>query len=464
MAKKVLIIGGGPGGYIAAIRAAQLSAEVTLVEKEHLGGTCLNVGCIPTKCLIHSAELAEQIRSQAENIGIHIEGMGIDFPQVIRHKSEISKRLVNGVGGLLKANRIRILEGQARFVGEKKVEVLKTDGSAETPDSDAVIVATGSVNVLPPIPGLKECPACIDSTGALNLASLPRSMTVMGGGVIGLELACAFAAYGTEVTVVEMLPELMPHEQPEAVRILVNALKKQGIALKTGAKMLRIEKNGGLLRAVYERDGQEQHTDCEQVLMAAGRKTNLTGIDAAALGLQLDQKNCIVVDSHQRTSLPGVYAIGDVVGGYQLAHAAYAEGEAALADILGEEKLYGTMPVPVCTYTIPCFASVGMTTGKAKEAGYEPVLGSFDYGANGMALAEGASGAVFVVADKATTKTLGVTIVGENSSEMIAMAASAVADGLTVEQWEQMIVAHPSLCEMVREAALDAFGRSVHKA
>ena len=158
-----------------------------------------------------------------------------------------------------------------------------------------------------------------------------------------------------------------------------------------------------------------------------------------------------------------MYAIGDVVGGFQLAHAAYAEGEAALADMLGEDRPYGTVPVPVCTYTIPCFASVGLTTQRAKEAGYEPVLGSFDYSANGMALAEGAAGAVFVVADKATTKTLGVTIVGENSSEMIAMATSAVADGLTTDQWEKMVVAHPSLCEMVREAALDAFGRSVHK-
>ena len=249
----------------------------------------------------------------------------------------------------------------------------------------------------------------------------------------------------------------------EAVRILVNDLKKQGIALKTGAKMLRIEKNGGLLRAVYKIDGKEEATDCEQVLMAAGRKTNLSGIDADALGLKLDGKKCIVVDAHQRTSLPGVYAIGDVVGGFQLAHAAYAEGEAALADMLGEDRPYGTMPVPVCTYTIPCFASVGLTTQRAKDAGYEPVLGSFDYSANGMALAEGASGAVFVVADKATTRTLGVTIVGENSSEMIAMAASAVADGLTTDQWEKMIVAHPSLCEMVREAALDAFGKSVHK-
>ena len=227
--------------------------------------------------------------------------------------------------------------------------------------------------------------------------------------------------------------------------------------------MLRIEKKEKGLRAVYEIDGQEAYTDADQVLMAAGRRTNLDGIDAKALGLALDKKNCIVVDARQRTSLKGIYAIGDVVGGYQLAHAAYAEGEAALADILGEEKPYGTVPVPVCTYTIPCFSSVGLTTEGAKEAGYEPVLGSFSYDANGMALAEGASGAVFAVMDKKTGRTLGITIVGENSSEMIAFATMAVTDGTTVEQWEKMIVAHPSLCEMVREAALDAFGRSVHK-
>lgn len=197
--------------------------------------------------------------------------------------------------------------------------------------------------------------------------------------------------------------------------------------------------------------------------MAAGRKTNLSGIDAEMLGLELDAKKCIRVDHCQRTNLPGVYAIGDVVGGYQLAHVAYAEGEAALADILGEEKPCGVGPVPVCTYTIPCFATVGLTSERAKAAGYEPVLGSFQYEANGMALAEGASGAVFAVMDKTSRKTLGVTIVGENASEMIAMAASAVADAATVDQWERMVVAHPSLCEMVREAALDAFGRSVHK-
>ena len=437
----VLVIGGGPGGYSLGIAAAKKGLSVALFEREHLGGTCLNVGCIPTKYLVDKANAMEKVRALVKK-DIFRDAGSFSFKQIQKGKGEVTGKLVNGVKFLLKKAGAAVIEGEAVL---KKDRVVVCNGKEY--QGKYVVIATGSVPMMIPVPGHEYC---IDSTGALNLPSLPRSMVVMGGGVIGLELACAFAAYGTEVTVVEMMPELMPREQKEAVRILVNDLKKQGISLKTGAKMLRIEKNGGLLRAVYEVDGGEQSTDCEQVLMAVGRKTNLTGIDAKALGLRLDEKKCIVVDDHQRTNLPGVYAIGDVVGGYQLAHAAYAEGESALADILGEDKPYGTMPVPVCTYTIPCFASVGLTTEGAKAAGYEPVLGSFDYGANGMALAEGASGAVFVVADKATTRTLG-------------MAASAVADGLTTEQWKKMIVAHPSLCEMVREAALDAFGVSVHK-
>lgn len=450
----VLVIGGGPGGYSLGIAAARKGMRVALFEKEHLGGTCLNVGCIPTKYLVDKANAMEKVRALVRK-DIFRDAGSFSFKQIQKGKSEVTGKLVSGVKFLLKKAGATVIEGEAAL---KPDRVVACNGREY--QGKYVVIATGSVPMMIPVPGHEYC---IDSTGALNLPSLPRSMVVMGGGVIGLELACAFAAYGTEVTVVEMMPELMPREQKEAVRILVNDLKKQGIALKTGAKMLRIEKNGGLLRAVYEMDGKEQFTDCEQVLMAAGRKTNLAGIDAGALGLRMDEKKCVVVDDRQRTNLPGVYAIGDVVGGYQLAHAAYAEGEAALADMLGEDRPYGTVPVPVCTYTIPCFAAVGLTTESAKAAGYEPVLGSFDYGANGMALAEGASGAVFVVADRETTRTLGVTIVGENSSEMIAMAASAVADGLTAEQWEKMIVAHPSLCEMVREAALDAFGRSVHK-
>ena len=432
----ILVIGGGPGGYSLAIAAARKGLKTALFEKEHLGGTCLNIGCIPTKYLVDKASTMRKLRGLVKK-GILTETGGLNYPQVQQGKSEVSAKLVNGVSFLLKKCGVTVITGEAILKPDRVVEC---GGVAYTGKN--VVIATGSVPMMIPVPGHEYC---IDSTGALALPELPASMVVMGGGVIGLELACAFAAFGTKITVVEMLPELLPREQKEAVRVLTREMKKLGISMKTGAKMLRVEKNGELLRAVYELKGAEEAVDCEQVLMAAGRRTNLSGIDAQALGLALDQKKCIVVDDHMRTNLPGVYAIGDVVGGYQLAHAAYAEGEAALADILGEDKPYGTMPVPVCTYTLP-------------------VLGAFDYGANGMALAEGAVGRVFVVVDKNTTKTLGVSIVGENSAEMIAFATAAVAEGWTTEQWEKTVVAHPSLCEMVREAALAAFGRSVHTA
>ena len=450
----ILVIGGGPGGYSLAIAAARKGLKVALFEKEHLGGTCLNIGCIPTKYLVDKANTLEKLRGLVKK-EIFTEAGSLNYQQVQKGKSDVTAKLVGGVSFLLKKSGVTVITGEAVLKADRVVECGGQQYSGKN-----VVIATGSVPMMIPVPGYEYC---IDSTGALALPTLPASMVVMGGGVIGLELACAFAAYGTQITVVEMMPELLPREQKEAVRILTREMKKLGIVLKTGAKMLRIEKNGQLLRAVYEIGSAEESVDCEQVLMAAGRRANLTGIDAQALGLALDQKHCIVVDDHLRTNLPGVYAIGDVVGGYQLAHAAYAEGEAALADILGEDKPYGTMPVPVCTYTLPVLASVGLTTEAAAQAGYEPVMGSFDYSANGMALAEGAVGRVFVVADKATTKTLGVTIVGENSSEMIAFAAAAVAEGWTTDQWEKTIVAHPSLCEMVREAALDAFGKSVHK-
>lgn len=450
----ILVIGGGPGGYSLAISAAKHGMRVALFEKDRLGGTCLNVGCIPTKYLVDKANAMEKIRSLV-NQEIFRDAGAFSFRKIQKGKTQVSDKLVGGVQYLLKKHGVKVIHGSAVLQKDRVVNC----GGQEY-HGRWVVIATGSVPLTIPIPGYEYC---IDSTGALGLADLPDSMVVMGGGVIGLELACAFAAYGTDVTIIEMMPELMPGEQQEAVRIVVNAIKKQGIHLLTNARMLRIEQSAEGLRAVYEQDGKEGAVTCQQVLMAAGRRTNLTGIDAHALGLQMDEKQCIVVDASQRTSVPGVYAIGDVVGGYQLAHAAYAEGEAALADILGEGRPMGTVPVPVCTYTIPCFATVGLTTQAAREAGYDPVLGSFTYDANGMALAEGASGAVFVVMDKTREKTLGATIVGENASEMIAFAASAVANGTTAEEWERMIVAHPSLCEMVREAALDAFGRSVHK-
>ncbi len=449
----LLVIGGGPGGYSTAIAAGKKGLKVALFEKQYLGGTCLNVGCIPTKYLVDKANAMEKVRELVEK-EIFRDAGSFSFRKIIKGKGEVTAKLVKGVQYLLKKSGVTVVSGEAALKADRVVSCNGQDYQGKN-----VIIATGSVPMMIPIPGHEYC---IDSTAALDLADLPDSMVVMGGGVIGLELACAFAAYGTEVTVVEMLPELLPREQPQAVKLVARAMKKRGIRILTGTKMLRVEKNAGGLKAVYEVDGKEETTDCDQVLMAAGRKSNLCGIDAQALGLAIDGKKCIIVDEHQQTNLPGVYAIGDVAGGLQLAHVAYAEGEAALAHILGEER-EKAKATPACIYANPCFASVGLTTAAAQNAGFEPVMGTFGYEGNGMALAEGASGMVFVVMDKASRKTLGVTIVGENASEMIAYGAAAVENETTLEQWERMIVAHPSLCEMVREAALDAFGAAVHK-
>lgn len=450
----ILVMGGGPGGYSLAVNAAKHGKKVALFEKQHLGGTCLNVGCIPTKCLVDKANAMEKIRELTKKEIFRNAG-DFSFRKIQKEKNEVTGKLVKGVTFLLNKNGVEVVKGEAVLRENRTVSCGGKDYQGQQ-----VVIATGSVPAMIPIPGHEYC---IDSTGALALRDLPRRMVVMGGGVIGLELACAFASYGTEVTIVEMLPELLPQNQKEAVQMVTGSLKKQGINVLTGAKVLRVERTGAGLRTVYEMEGQERSVEADQVLMAVGRKPNLMGVDAAALGLKLSEKKYIAVDAAQRTNLEGVYAIGDVAGGAQLAHAAYAEGETALAHILTGTVPEDKAPIPSCVYTIPCFAAVGMTVQSAETAGYVPVMGSFDYSANGMALAEGASGRVFVVADQKTRQTLGVTIVGENASELIAFGTLAVDRKLTLEDWERMVVAHPSLSETVREAALDAFGAAVHK-
>ena len=449
----ILVIGAGPGGYSLAIAAAKRGLKVAVFEKEHVGGTCLNIGCIPTKYFVDKANALEKIRSLVNKEIIKDAG-SFSFKKIVAGKDEVVSKLTGGVSFLLKKTGCEVVKGEAILKSDRIVQCAGREFQGKN-----VVIATGAETLIIPIPGHEFC---IDSTKDLSLPSLPRSMVVMGGGVIGLELACAFASFGSEITIVEMLPELMGHEEKAAVKILLRSMEALGITIKTGARMLRVEKEGGQLCAVYEVDGKEESTICEQVLMAVGRKAVLPGIDAEYLGLELDAKKCVKVDEYQRTNLPGIYSIGDAAGGLQLAHAAYAEAERALADILGEAHRE-SIPIPVCTYTIPCFARVGLTLKEARAAGYSPALGTFDYSANGMALAEGANGCVFVVADKNTGRTLGVTIVGSDAAELIALAAKAVADGMTTEQWEDMIIAHPSITEALREAALDCFHKSVHK-
>lgn len=450
----VLILGGGPGGYAAAIAAAKGGLKVAVFEKEKLGGTCLNVGCIPTKYLLDKAATIEKIRKLTAD-GVFRDAGAFSFKKIQEGKADVVKRLTDGVGKLLKGNHVDVIYGEAKL----EPDCVITSGG-QSYQGKNVIIATGSTPIRIPIPGAEFT---VDSTAVLNLERPPKRLTVIGGGVIGLELASAYASYGSEVTIIELLATLLPNELPQAARLLTRALTKRGVRVKTASIVKSVEKADGAYRVTYSKDDHADTVDADVVLMGVGRKPNLCGVDAAALGLKLAPKGSIEVDGHMRTSLPNVYAVGDAAGGYQLAHAAYAEAETAVANILGHDETANFDVMPRCVYTMPCFAAVGKTEAQAAAAGIETTVGSFPYEGNGMALAEGASGMVYVVMNKQTKATVGVQIVGENASELISFASAAVAKGLTVDEWAHTIVAHPSLSEMVREAALDAFGMAVHK-
>ena len=303
---KIIVIGGGPGGYVAAIRAAQLGASVTVIEKEHLGGTCLNIGCIPTKCLLHSAELIEDIKNQGADIGVKVTGVEVDFPQVIAHKNAVSKKLTGGIGALFKMNKVAKIDGEATFTGPRKLSVKKADGSVEAMTADAIIVATGSVNAVPPIPGIKENPNCIDSTGALSLEKLPKSMVVIGGGVIGLELACAYAAFGTKITVVEAMDHMLPMLDGDLTKIGVAHMKKMGMEFHLECPVQSVEASPvGAKVVCRNKAGEMVSFEAEKVLVAIGRKPNTTGLNLEAGGLKNDRGR-IIVNDKMETSVSGV--------------------------------------------------------------------------------------------------------------------------------------------------------------
>ena len=462
--KSVIVIGGGPGGYVAAIRAAQLGAEVTVVEKQYLGGTCLNVGCIPTKCLLHSAELVEQIKTQGKDIGVEVEGVKVNFPQVIAHKNAISKQLTSGVAGLLKMNKVKKVDGTAKFTGEKQLEVTKADGSKETMTADAIIVATGSVNAQPPIPGLKENPNCIDSTGALSLEKLPQTMVVIGGGVIGLELACAYAAFGTKITVVEAMDHMLPMLDGDLTKIGVAHMKKMGMDFHLECPVQSVESSPvGAKVVCKDKSGKTVSFESEKVLVAIGRKANTAGLDLAAGKIDND-KGRILVNDKMETNVPGVYAIGDCVFGHaQLAHTASAMGEVASENICGLEAHYCEKTNPTCVYMEPEAASVGLTEEQCKAQGIAYKVGKFPMSANGKALIlNGGEGLVKIIAGAEYGEILGMHIIGPRATDLIAEGALAIEGEMTLDEIVDTIHSHPTVTETMREAALNAEKRAIH--
>ena len=461
---EIAVIGGGPGGYVAAIRAAQLGASVTLVEKQHLGGTCLNIGCIPTKCLLHSAELLSDIRDQGKAIGIEATDVRVNFQQVIQHKNEISKKLTGGIASLLKANKIKKIDGEAYFQGKKKVNVLKNDGTEEALTADAYILATGSVNALPPIPGIKDNPNCIDSTGALSLKELPKSMVVIGGGVIGLELACAYAAFGTKITVVEALGHMLPMLDSDLTKIGVAHMRKMGIEFYLECPVQAVTASPvGAEVICKNKEGKELRFQAEKVLVAVGRQANTDSLRLEACGIKHD-KGRILVNEKMETNVPGIYAIGDCVKGYaQLAHTASAMGETAAENIMGIPAVYDEKTNPTCVYMEPEAASVGITEQQAKERGIEYTVGKFPMSANGKALIlNGGEGLVKIIAGKQYGEVLGMHIIGPRATDLIAEGALAISVEATLDELIFTIHSHPTVTEAMREAALDAENRAIH--
>lgn len=463
-AKKIIVIGGGPGGYVAAIRAAQLGAEVTVVERRALGGTCLNVGCIPTKCLLRSAGLLEDLRLRGAELGVRAENVSIDFRQVMAHKNKISNQLAAGVGGLLKLNKVRVEEGSAAFTAPKTLELTRAGGVREVLRADAVIVAAGSVNAVPPIPGLSEIPCRMDSTGALSLEAPPKSMAVIGGGVIGLELACAYAAFGTKVTVVEAMERMLPMLDEDLVKIGVSHMRRMGVEFHLGSPVQSVESSpAGAKVLCRKRSGEALVLEAETVLVAAGRRANTQDLGLEAAGLAHD-RGSILVNDRMETSVPGVYAVGDCVRGYaQLAHTASIMGEVAAENIMGLRSRYREETNPTCVYIEPEAASVGLTEQAARERGVSCKVGKFPLAANGKALIlNGGEGLVKILADAGTGAVLGLHIIGPRATDLIGEGALAIRMNASVEDLISTIHSHPTVTEAVREAALNVEKRAVH--
>lgn len=452
----VLVIGGGPGGYVAAIRAAQLGAKVTLAERAEIGGTCLNRGCMPTKALLHSSEVYELATNSAD-IGIIGRDVAVDWPRVQATRQSVSDKLTGGVRALMRANKVTVVEGEAKFTGPKTVKV-----GDKTLNPDKIIIAVGSKPVMPPIPGLKECPACIDSTDCLKLDHIPESLVVIGGGVIGVELGSVYRRFGSKVSVLELQDRILPQMDGELAELAAAQLVAEGMDLRTGAKVTRVDTttNGAAVHA--EIGGKDTVFEAEKVLVCVGRSPNLEGLGLDKAGIAVEG-GFIKVDKRLETSVPGVFAVGDCSGRLMLAHAAMAMGEAAAENAMGGEAGFNEDMSPACAYVGPEIAGVGYTEERAKELGIEYIVGRFPTSANGRSLVSGCTGGLIkVLAGPKFGEILGVHILAPSATELIEEAALAIRLEATLDELTDTIHCHPTVAEALREAALAAQKRAIH--
>ncbi|HEV2216836.1 MAG TPA: dihydrolipoyl dehydrogenase, partial [Candidatus Dormibacteraeota bacterium] len=450
----VVVIGGGPGGYVAALRAAQLGASTAIVEKDRMGGTCLVRGCIPTKALLQSTELYSLAKA-GEPFGLVADNIGFDWPTAQKRKTQVVDQLVKGVEGLLRAGGVTSLRGAARLAGKGQVAI--DGGSISAKD---IVIATGSA--ISRIP-LKGAELTIDSDRILELKEVPARLAVIGGGVVGMEFAAMFAALGTKVTVLEMLPQVLPMVDTDLVTAYGKHLAGLGGVIQTNAKVNEVARNGKALQVRFSAGGEGGAVDADQVLLAVGRSPYTEGLGAEAAGVKLERGR-VVVDEHLRTTADGVWAIGDVIGGIMLAHVASYEGVCAVENIAGHaNRVPDYHAAPNCIYTDPEIAHVGLGEKEARGQGLDVRVGKFPFVASGRALTLGQTeGFVKVIADSSSGKLLGAHIIGPRATDLIAEAALAIQNGLTLEQLDLTIHAHPTLPESLMEAALASQGRAIH--
>jgi dihydrolipoamide dehydrogenase len=459
--KDVVIIGGGPGGYVAAMKAARLGGKVILIEKDELGGICLNWGCMPTKALLRGVELLESIEAGKE-FGIQTSGTTVDFSKMSARKERAVKTLVSGVGGLMKSNGVEVIKGKARLISPREIQVEDEKKQTATFSAKKVIIATGSVSARLPIPGA-QLAGVIDSTGALQLKKVPESMVIIGAGPIGLEFGTIFAAFGAKVTVLELLPQILPTEDAEIASALEKSLKRYKMEMLTKCQVKEIaEAAGGKLRVKAVIGEAEKSFEAEVVLVAVGRSPNVEGLGLQEAGVRAGKKG-VEVNSRMETNVPGIYAIGDVTGQWLLAHFAFAQGEVAAENLMGHEVEMDSRVVPRCVYTLPEVASVGISEKEAREAGRDIKVGRFPFSANGKATVYGdRTGMVKIVADAKYGEILGVNIFGPHATDLIGEAVLAMRLEGTAQDIAQAIHPHPTLTEALKEAALDVDGMALH--
>ena len=461
---RIVVLGGGPGGYAAAFEAARLGAQVVLIERERLGGTCLNWGCIPTKTILRSAHIVSDTRRAAE-FGLEAEVARVDVARLRERKEGVVDELVGQVESTAKRLRVQVVYGEGRLVSPLEAEVTLADGSGvERVSGDAVILATGSVPFrLPNID--HDLSGVWTSDDAVSLGSIPDEIVIIGGGVIGLEFACAYASFGSSVTVVELMEQILPGNDRRVVKATQSSLEELGVRFFLGDAVESVEQHGGHVRAVLRRG---ESLEADVVMSAPGRMPNSAGFGYPEAGIEMERA-AVKVDEHFRTNVPGVYAIGDLIGGMMLAHVAEEEGVVAARNAVAELRTVGAAPqlesvrydcIPACVYTFPEVAVVGSSRDSAKERGIDTVQAVAKFAANGKALGEGESdGFVQLVAEKGSGRIVGCQIVGPHAVEIVHEVAVAMAHGIDVRHLAETVHAHPTVSEVVKFAALDAAGK-----